>query len=271
MTTDLFECGRACLEAGLPAEKVEQTLAAARRLRAGTCSLDTECAAVEVAEPGRPAAPLLVHHSGLPNRKLATREGRAAFIHALAHIEFNAINLAWDAVLRFRGLPDAYYHDWVTVAEEEAVHFSLLQARLHELGYQYGDFDAHDGLWEMATRTTDDVLVRLALVPRVLEARGLDVTPAMITRLQKTGDTATVVILEKIYADEIGHVETGSRWFRHVCRERGLDPAATFRDMLVNYNMDRVRSPVNEVARKQAGFDDEEIAMLKAMTGEHKQ
>lgn len=267
MTTDLFACGRACLEAVQPAEKVALTLAAARSLHAGTCSLDVESAAVEVAEPGRPARPLLVHHSGLPNRKLATREGRAAFIHALAHIEFNAINLAWDAVLRFRGLPNAYYHDWVTVAQEEAVHFSLLEARLNDLGYHYGDFEAHDGLWEMATRTASDVLVRLALVPRVLEARGLDVTPAMIVRLQKTGDTETVAILEKIYADEIGHVEAGSRWFRHVCRERGLDPAMTFRKILVDYNMDKVRSPVNEVARKQAGFDEEEIAMLKTMAG----
>jgi uncharacterized ferritin-like protein (DUF455 family) len=267
MTTDLFACGRACLEAVQPAEKVALTLAAARSLHAGACSLDVESAAVEVAEPGRPARPLLVHHSGLPNRKLATREGRAAFIHALAHIEFNAINLAWDAVLRFRGLPNKYYHDWVTVAQEEAVHFSLLEARLNDLGYHYGDFEAHDGLWEMATRTADDVLVRLALVPRVLEARGLDVTPAMIVRLQKTGDTKTAAILEKIYADEIGHVEAGSRWFRHVCRERGLDPAMTFRQMLVEYNMDKVRSPVNEVARKQAGFDDKEIAMLMEMTG----
>ena len=265
--TDLFELGRDCLLADSPEDKVQLTYAAAQRLRDGHCRLDSHAAAVEIDTPGRPARPPLVRPAELVQRKLTSPAGRAAFIHALAHIEFNAINLAWDAVLRFRGMPDAYYHDWVRVAAEEALHFSLLNVRLQALDSSYGDFPAHDGLWEMAEKTAMDILVRLALVPRVLEARGLDVTPAMITRLQQAGDSETAAILERIYADEIGHVETGSRWFRHVCEQRGLDPAATFRQLLLEYNMDRIKPPVNEPARMQAGFDATELAMLKEMAG----
>ena len=264
---DLFEQGRACLLADAPDDKVQLTRAAAQCLRDGQCRLDSHGAAIRISTPGRPSRPPLVRPAELVQRKLTSPEGRAAFIHALAHIEFNAINLAWDAVLRFRGMPDDYYRDWVSIAAEEALHFSLLDARLQALGSRYGDFPAHDGLWEMAEKTAADLLVRLALVPRVLEARGLDVTPAMIKRLQQAGDSETVAILERIYADEIGHVETGSRWFRYVCELRGVEPAATFRQLLLDYNMNRIKPPVNETARMQAGFDAKELAMLKEMTG----
>lgn len=265
---DLFELGRACLLACEPADKVNLTQQAEQQLREGACQLDPSAAPIALATPGRPQRPLLVHFSKLSARGLGSAQGRTAFIHALAHIEFNAINLAWDAVLRFRGLPLAYYHDWVRVAAEEALHFSLLEARLRELGSRYGAFPAHDGLWEMASKTAADVLHRMALVPRVLEARGLDVTPAMIRRLQQSGDSATVTILERILADEIGHVEIGTRWYRYLCKQRGLPPAATFRSLLVDYHMDRIKPPVNSEARAQAGFDAEELAMLNAMATE---
>ncbi|MGB5261350.1 MAG: ferritin-like domain-containing protein [Gammaproteobacteria bacterium] len=270
MMQDLFELGRACLATCDPVEKVACTQQAAHLLRDAACRLDPTAAAVRVDAPGRPARPLLVHHSKLARRKLGNLEGRTAFIHALAHIEFNAINLAWDAVLRFRGLPADFYHDWVGVAAEEALHFSLLDARLHELDSEYGAFPAHDGLWEMAAKTADDVLVRMALVPRVLEARGLDVTPGMIRRLQQTGDTGTVAILERIYADEIGHVQIGSHWYRYLCRERGLKPAATFRELLADYQLERFKPPLNMLARAQAGFDPEELEMLGSMAGQDK-
>jgi len=268
MMQDLFELGRACFAACDPAEKVTLTQEAEQLLRDGACRLDLAAAPLRLDSPGRPDRPRLVHHSQLPARKLGSREGRAAFIHALAHIEFNAINLAWDAVLRFRGLPQDFYRDWVGVAAEEALHFSLLDARLQDLDSGYGEFPAHDGLWEMAAKTAGDVLVRMALVPRVLEARGLDVTPAMIRRLQQADDAETVAILERIYADEIGHVQIGSRWYRYLCAQRGLEPAATFRTLLVDYNLDRIKSPVNAAARAQAGFDPEELAMLREMAGE---
>ncbi|MEJ2654165.1 MAG: ferritin-like domain-containing protein [Acidihalobacter sp.] len=149
----------------------------------------------------------------MPRRGLGTREGRAALVHAVAHIEFNAINLALDAVYRFRSLPRAYYDDWLRVADEEARHFMLLADRLTDFGMRYGDLPAHNGLWEMAVKTADDWLLRMALVPRVLEARGLDVTPGMIERLRQAGDMETVAALEVILREEVGHVAIGSRWF----------------------------------------------------------
>jgi uncharacterized ferritin-like protein (DUF455 family) len=209
-----------------------------------------------------------VHHTRLSRRKLGTPAGRAAFLHALAHIEFNAINLAWDAVCRFRGLPERFYLDWSRVAGEEALHFEMLRTRLHELGFAYGDFPAHDGLWEMAEKTAHDVLVRMALVPRVLEARGLDVTPGMITRLEQAGDDSSARILDRILADEIGHVKIGSYWFRHLCRRRALEPVQTFRRLLQEYRLGPVRKPLNTAARRQAGFDTAEIDMLESIDRE---
>jgi uncharacterized ferritin-like protein (DUF455 family) len=218
--------------------------------------------------PGRPERPLLVAPRELRQRKLNTPAGRAILVHALAHIEFNAINLALDAVYRFRDLPADFYGDWLRVAAEEAGHFGLLRARLQALGHDYGDFPAHNGLWEMACNTADDVLVRMALVPRVLEARGLDVTPGMIGRLQEAGDAETVAILRIIFRDEIGHVEIGSRWFRHCCAGRDLRPAATFRALLEQHMPGRIKGPFAEQARGQAGFDAEEMDLLRELAGE---
>jgi uncharacterized ferritin-like protein (DUF455 family) len=189
-------------------------------------------------------------------------------LHALAHIEFNAINLAWDAVYRFRSMPTEFYADWIRVADEEARHFELLSQRLAEYGHEYGDFPAHDGLWHMARETAHDILVRMALVPRVLEARGLDVTPSMITRLDQTGDGASAAVLETILRDEIGHVQIGTRWFFHVCRLRGLDPLECFRALLAEYAPGRIRGPFNVAARAQAGFGPAEMALLESLAAQ---
>jgi uncharacterized ferritin-like protein (DUF455 family) len=219
-------------------------------------------AAVLTTTPGRPSRPRLVQPRELPQRGLASIEGRAALIHAVAHIEFNAINLAWDAVARFRGLPSEYYRDWVGVAVDEARHFGWLAARLADLGYEYGDFDAHDGLWDMAVRTADSCLARMALVPRVLEARGLDVTPGMILRLRKAGDDETARILEAILAEEVAHVAAGSRWFAWCCEREGLDPASTFEQLVSQHLRGALRGPFNAKARLAAGFSAAELARL---------
>jgi uncharacterized ferritin-like protein (DUF455 family) len=179
----------------------------------------------------------------------------------VAHIEANAVNLALDAVHRFRGLPGDYYRDWLGVAAEEAVHFGLLEDRLHDLGATYGDLPAHDGLWAAAVATADDPLRRMALVPRVLEARGLDVTPAMVDRFDQAGDRTTAGVLRRILADEVGHVAVGDRWFRHLCDERGVDPEPTFRRLLDEVDQ-AVPPPFNDEARTRAGFGPEELAAL---------
>ena len=183
-------------------------------------------------------------------------QGRAVLLHALAHIEFNAINLALDAVWRFAGMPAAFYTDWLKVAAEEAYHFSLLAARLAEYGHAYGDFPAHDGLWDMCERTRGDVLARMALVPRTLEARGLDASPPIRARLQQAGDQASAAILDVILRDEIGHVLIGNRWFRHLCDASGLDPHETYTRLADQYHAPKLRGPFNFEARRDAGFDE---------------
>src|SRR5690242_20472920 len=197
--TDLHAAAKRCLDAADPAEKLRLTHATWQALQAGELAPDAAAPApLPIGALGRPTRPVLVSARQVPQRGLGTPEGRAALVHAVAHIEFNAINLAWDAVYRFRGMPDDYYRDWARVADDEARHHALLAARLAELDHRYGDFDAHDGLWDMAVRTADSCVARMALVPRVLEARGLDVTPGMIARLRAVGDDATAGILETI-------------------------------------------------------------------------
>jgi uncharacterized ferritin-like protein (DUF455 family) len=260
---NLFQCAKHCIDAAGVEYKLRLTRRCARAWREGRIDITATTAPEPIAEPGRPARPQLVHPSMVKPRKLATRQGRAAFLHALAHIEFNAINLAWDAVYRFRGMPAEFYADWIRVADEEARHFILLNLRLAELGQAYGDFPAHDGLWRMARESAHDILVRMALVPRVLEARGLDVTPAMIVRLRQAGDAASAAVLETILRDEIGHVQAGTRWFRYVCRQRGIEPLEAFRNLLAEYAPGRIRAPFNATARQQAGFESDEMALLE--------
>jgi len=201
--------------------------------------------------------------SSLPRRTPFTAEGRAALLHAVAHIEFNAINLALDAAWRFPGLPEAYYRDWLRVAAEEAHHYTLLAAHLATLGHAYGDFDAHDGLWAMAERTAGDVTARMALVPRTLEARGLDATPPMQARLAQAGDERAVAILDVILRDEVGHVAIGNRWYRFLCERAGLDPVATYDELARAYRAPRLRGPFNLDARRAAGFTQVELDALQ--------
>lgn len=219
---------------------------------------------VAVPDPGRPDAPELVAPRFSKNRPLTTLRGRKALIHAVTHIEFNAINLALDAAWRFRDMPEQYYLDWLRVADDEARHFELLSARLAELDMQYGDLVAHNGLWQAACKTDHDVMVRMALVPRVLEARGLDVTPLMIEKLTAAGDDKSVAALSVILAEEVAHVEIGSRWFKYCCDQRGLAPEPTFVELLDQYN-GVVRPPFNEKARLKAGFSKAELASLSQL------
>ena len=212
--------------------------------------------------PGRPARPLLVAPASLPRRSPFTTDGRAALLHAVAHIEFNAINLALDAVWRFPGMPVSYYHQWLQVAAEEALHFTLLTEHLTSLGCAYGDFDAHDGLWTMVERTAHDITARMALVPRTLEARGLDATPPMQERLRRAGDARAVEILGVILRDEVGHVAIGNHWYRWLCQRDGLDPVVAYEDLAHTYHAPVLRGPFNVEARLAAGFTAIEVAAL---------
>jgi len=227
---------------------------------------DSSEPAQTIATPGRPDKPPLVAPQDVPRRSVGTPEGHAALIHALAHIEFNAINLALDAAYRFRSLPRDYYTDWLQVAFEEAYHFRLLREHLRNLGYDYGAFSAHDGLWEMAVKTAHDPLHRMALVPRLLEARGLDASPAIITKLRNIGDARGAEILEIILRDEIGHVRVGNRWYEYFCTQRGLDPLEEFQKLLKEYGASRPRPPFHKKARQEAGFSEAELRYLETGT-----
>ncbi|MGH8235345.1 MAG: ferritin-like domain-containing protein [Rhodanobacteraceae bacterium] len=259
----LFAAAKRCLDSTRPDDKVALTRQAFDALSEGRMSLEDDGAPpLPIGAPGRPEKPRLVLPRDVPRRGLGSDEGRAALVHAVAHIEFNAINLAWDAVYRFRGMPGDYYRDWASVANDEARHFTLLSARLAGLGHVYGDFDAHNGLWEMAVKTADSCLARMALVPRVLEARGLDVTPGMIARLRGVGDDITADILEVILREEVAHVAAGTRWFRFCCEREGRDPEATFVELLREYVPGGLRGPFNLDARRAAGFGDAELVRL---------
>ncbi|WP_436193099.1 ferritin-like domain-containing protein [Pseudorhodoferax sp. LjRoot39] len=213
--------------------------------------------------PGRPAQPVLVPHQQLKPRPVHTPAGRAVLLHALAHIEFNAINLACDILWRFSGLPEAFYRDWARVAREEALHFQLLAAHLAALGHAYGDFPAHNGLWDMAEKTQDDLLARLALVPRTLEARGLDAAPPIRAKLVAAGDLRAGEILDVILADEVGHVAIGNHWYGWLCKARGLEPVAAYAELARRYGAPRLRGPFNLDARRAAGFSEAELLALQ--------
>jgi uncharacterized ferritin-like protein (DUF455 family) len=212
--------------------------------------------------PGRPELPRLVPAKQVPARSAFTLEGRAALLHAVTHIEFNAINLALDAAFRFDGMPLQFYIDWLRVASEEALHFTLLREHLVSLGFDYGSFDAHDGLWAMTQRTAHDVTARMALVPRTLEARGLDAAPPMQAKLRKAGDLRAVEILEVILRDEVGHVAIGNHWYRWLCARDGCDPVALYAELAVRHQAPRLRPPFNHAARLAAGFTEAEITDL---------
>jgi uncharacterized ferritin-like protein (DUF455 family) len=212
--------------------------------------------------PGRPSKPELVPPLTVPKRKMDTLEGRLSLLHSLAHIEFNAMNLALDAIWRFPDMPAQYYVDWLKVAKEEAYHFSLIENHLQSNDVVYGDFPAHNSLWEMVERTTDAVIARMALVPRTMEARGLDAVPAIRDRFKQIKDHEVVEILEIILRDEVGHVFIGNQWFNFLCAKESLSPIKTYKELAKQYRAPTLRGPFNLEARKQAGFTAEELSLL---------
>jgi uncharacterized ferritin-like protein (DUF455 family) len=217
--------------------------------------------------PGRPDRPALIHPARVPKRSPAKPEGLAALLHAIAHIEFNAINLALDAAWRFEGMPREFHEDWLRVAAEEALHFTLLAEHLRALGFGYGDFDAHDGLWAMCEKTKDDIVARMALVPRTLEARGLDATPLIQAKLRQVGTPEAlraVEILDVILRDEVGHEAIGNHCYRWLCEREGLEPLSHYRVLARRYAAPRLHPPFNDEARRRAGFTLDELALLAA-------
>lgn len=216
--------------------------------------------------PGRPARPVLLPHTAIKPARLNTPQGHAALLHSVCHIEKNAVDLALDVIWRFAGMPDDFYRDWWRVAQEEALHYTLLRDHLRSLGFDYGDFPAHTGLWDMAERTRHDVLARVALVPRTLEARGLDASPAVKTKLVSIGDHRAGEILDIILRDEIGHVAVGNRWYGWLCAQRGLDPVTTYPELTQRYEAPRLKAPFNIAARAQAGFTELELRQLQELT-----
>ncbi|WBS00402.1 ferritin-like domain-containing protein [Pseudoduganella sp. SL102] len=257
-----------CLLDTDPVAKTGEVARMAAAWADGACALDAGAALADSpAIPGRPARPELVSPASVGRRSMATAEGRAMLIHALAHIEFNAVNLALDALWRFPGMPEQYYADWLRVANEEATHYRLLAAHLATLGHAYGDFPGHDSLWEMVHKTRGDITARMALVPRTLEARGLDAVPPMRAKLAQAGDRVAAEILDIILRDEVGHVEIGNRWYRWLCEGQGLEPYGTYDELVEKYRAPVLKGPFNLEARRLAGFTEEEMARFAALSG----
>ncbi|GKT23388.1 ferritin-like domain-containing protein [Acidovorax sp. SUPP3334] len=264
---DLRQCALSALCLTDPQAKAAATMDL--HARAATGSIGTRGPASPedaTALPGRPERPTLLRHTEVARRSPATHEGRAVLMHAIAHIEFNAINLALDAVWRFDGMPEAFYLDWLRVAAEEATHFGWLREHLRGMGHDYGDFPAHQGLWTMCEKTAGDIVARMALVPRTLEARGLDATPLIQRKLRQVGTPdalAAVDILDIILREEVGHVAIGNHWYRWLCERDGLDPLAHYGLLVRRYEAPRLKPPFNAEARRAAGFSDAEMEWLQ--------
>ena len=264
---NIFEFAEACLHSATIDEKLALTHQAWRLLKNGELSLLSELPVLPIAQVKFPDKPILLAPRNMPKRKLGTADGVAAFFHAIAHVEFVAIYLAWDMLYRFRGLPDQFYQDWLKVADEEAQHFELIRTHLLALYVNYGDFPAHSGLWDHAKDTADDLLARLAMVPRCMEARGLDVTPAIIAKFRQMGDDSSVALLNRILTDEVGHVERGSYWFKFVCEQQGFEPEAKYRQLIRQYYQGgKPKGPFNREMRIIAGFSNSELDWLENTT-----
>lgn len=265
---ELRERALSAFKTSSPRSKVEATLAIGPLLKEG--KLDCERLLFHDAGPGRPDLPILVEPKEVPRRSPFTAAGHAALMHSIAHIEFNAIDLALDCVWRYAGMPEAFYRDWLVVATEEAKHFMLLEEHLSAQGYRYGDFPAHTGLWTMCANTADDIVARMALVPRTMEARGLDATPLIQAKLAKVGSPAALeaqAILQVILTEEVGHVAAGNRWYHWLCARHELDPAAFFALAAIQYAAPRPKPPFNYAARLAAGFSPQELEKLDSDAG----
>ena len=266
--TTLFDFAERCLFNPDIDQKLALTHQAQQLFIGNGLSIDESVPVQPIEDTRFPSKPQLLQPRDMPRRRMDTVAGQAAFFHAMAHIEFMAIYLAWDIIYRFRGLPTSFYADWLKIADEEAQHFSLLNRQLQSLGYNYGDLPAHQGLWLHAIDTADDVLARLAVVPRYMEARGLDVTPAMIEKFQAAADTTSAAILIRIYEDEIGHVERGSFWFSQLAKQHGLEPETHFKYLLSKHFRGKPKGPFNREARIIAGFTHHEIDWLEEKSHE---
>lgn len=257
--TDISSIGAASLRvlnSASPADKSKLSIHYAKQWFAGNLVFDFSDLPPE--RPARPEKPELLLPKFMPKRRQLGQHGNLiALLHAVAHIEFNAIDLAWDMVGRFGGtMPREFTDDWVQVAEDEARHFNMLQARLESYGASYGDCPAHDGLWQSAMDTAHDLKARLAIVPMVLEARGLDVTPAMIERLLNSGDRDSAEALTVIYEEEIHHVFAGQKWFKYLCKQDNLDPQAIYQQLVKQYFKGHIKPPFNKKAREDAGLEE---------------
>ncbi len=261
---NLFELAEACLQTPSIAEKLAISHQAKALLDQGQLDFNQDKPVQAISSVHFPAKPVLLAPREMPNRSFATQDGVTAFFHAIAHVEFMAISLAWDLLYRFRGLPVQFYQDWLAVADEEAQHFELISQHLQTMGVDYGDLPAHGGLWDHVVATADDLLGRLALVPRCMEARGLDVTPGIIVKFNAKGDKASVAILERILTDEVKHVERGSYWFNWVCKQEGLQPEGEYQNLISKYYIGgKPKGPFNRDMRKSAGFTDAELDWLE--------
>ncbi len=270
MASNLFvEAGRVLYLCDLE-EKLDATEQLYQHWQAGALESCSREPPQPIGQAGHPDRPELVPPRKLKRRRLGTPLGHASMVHAIAHIEFNAINLALDAVYRFRAMPDGYYDDWLRIADEERYHFQLVRARLNGLGYEYGDFPAHNGLWETAQQTAGDLLLRMGLVPRILEARGLDVNPVIMEKLREIGDEEIIPALEIILRDEVGHVKAGTVWFRYLCEQRGLDSEETFEKMVREQLPHTIRGPFYEPGRLEAGFSEREMDFLRTLDRENR-
>ena len=264
---NVFKFAEACLQGITIDEKLALTHQAWHLFENNQLSFRSELPVLPITQVRFPDQPVLLPPRDMPKRKIGSPEGVAAFFHAIAHVEFVAIYLAWDLLYRFRGLPEQFYQDWLKVADEEAQHFELIRLHLKTLNINYGNLPAHNGLWDHANDTADDLLARLAMVPRCMEARGLDVTPAIIAKFKNVGDNASVILLERILTDEVGHVERGSYWFKWVCEQQGYEPEAKYRELIKQYYQGgKPKGPFNREMRIIAGFSNAELDWLENTT-----
>ncbi len=259
---NIFYLAHQCLTESTLDNKLLLSENAAKKIFNDAVNYDAFMTNAELTNPGRPDKPKLIVPKDVPKRNIQTIEGRAAMIHSFAHIEFNAINLAWDLIYRFQNMPKEFYLDWTKVAVEETKHFKLLRDNLISLGYDYGDFSAHDGLWTIAEKTQHDILLRLAVVPRIMEARGLDVTPNLIERFRQIKDDNTVNILELILEEEIGHVNFGTKWYRYLCEKMNYNPEEKFKEIVDEFLPSSKTKKINHEARLLAGFSQSELDYL---------
>ena len=268
---NLYQQAKNCFLSPVPEEKLQLSLQIASDWEAGVLDWQDGEAPLQLDQPGRLDKPVFVELKKIKKRGFNSIQQRASLIHALAHIELTAVNLAWDSIYRYRDLPKEYYDDWVQTGKEESQHFQLLQQSLNNMGYEYGDFPVHNELWQMAVTTADDLMARMAIVHRVLEARALDVIPFSVDKFRHLGDKHTADSLIIIANDEIGHVNAGARWFRYRCEQEKVNPDEMFFKLLKKYLKASPKGPFNYDARLKAGFNQYEMQELERLDLEFKQ